>query len=214
MLPWLFLKVNSENLQINILDGHNNHPSQCPCLKFWQFTYIRRLSACQVKSRIVVPVEEKNRIWLINLSPGFITDIFQVLVNFKPIAYDTLGSFNYRRGVGAGASSLEAMFLILEKNEIEHRCTNMWEEWNWTQMYRKIVVYKLFWPPVKKWLAAPRDQIAELKFSQDRFTRSNFGPIIIWKFFVYDGKCWRSRSPVFPSNYFVINSKETRQFLF
>ena len=33
-------------------------------------------------------------------------------------------------------------------------------------------------------------------------------------FFVYDEKCWRSHNPIFPSNYFVMYSRETRQFLF
>ena len=33
-------------------------------------------------------------------------------------------------------------------------------------------------------------------------------------FFVYDEKCWRSHNPVFPSYYFVMYSRETREFLF
>ena len=47
-----------------------------------------------------------------------------------------------------------------------------------------------------------------------RFTPSNFGPIIISNFFVYDEKCWRSHDPISQSNYFVMYSRETRQFLF
>ena len=35
-----------------------------------------------------------------------------------------------------------------------------------------------------------------------------------FKFFVHDEKCWRSHNPIFPSNYFVMYSRETRQFLF
>ena len=34
------------------------------------------------------------------------------------------------------------------------------------------------------------------------------------KFFVYDEKFWRSHNPIFLSNYFVMYSRETRQFLF
>ena len=53
-----------------------------------------------------------------------------------------------------------------------------------------------------------------IEHPKGRFTRSNFGPIIISNFFVYDEKCWRSHKPIFPSNYFVKYSRETRQFLF
>ena len=51
-------------------------------------------------------------------------------------------------------------------------------------------------------------------YIKGRFIRSNFGPIIISIFFVHDEKCWRSHNPIFPSNYFVMYSRETRQFLF
>ena len=46
------------------------------------------------------------------------------------------------------------------------------------------------------------------------FTLSNFGLIIISSLSVYDEKCWHSYNPIFPSNYFVMYSRETRQFLF
>ena len=35
-----------------------------------------------------------------------------------------------------------------------------------------------------------------------------------FNFFVYDEKRWCSHHPIFPSNYFVMYSRETRQFLF
>ena len=87
-------------------------------------------------------------------------------------------------------------------------------------------VWKGYWEGRSSELRVPFEILKYIQFADNeckyvnkrtckgRFTRSNFSPIIISNFFVYNEKCWRSHNPIFPSNYFVMYSRETRQFLF